>query len=210
MGRELESFMEAVRETVPEQPDSAFEPELIRRLAETARLGGTAEAFTRPAPVFGSRRALIAKTAVAVAVIPVALAGLAFAGVNLPDPARSAFESVGVSLPNQSDGDEGGGAAEPAGKQSSPSDGTKSSQGNSDAAHQHALEQRRKAQGKAIGHERGKAIGLKDLEPPGQTGDTGALEHSNAGGSERSTTTPGKVRQTSPPESRGSGKGLSK
>jgi hypothetical protein len=34
-------------------------------------------------------------------------AGLALAGVNLPDPAKQAFERVGVSLPNQAGGDEG-------------------------------------------------------------------------------------------------------
>ena len=35
-------------------------------------------------------------------------AGLAVAGVNLPDPAKAAFENVGISLPNQAGGGESG------------------------------------------------------------------------------------------------------
>lgn len=35
--------------------------------------------------------------------LPLSLAGLAVAGVDLPDPADSAFERVGLELPNQSD-----------------------------------------------------------------------------------------------------------
>jgi hypothetical protein len=39
-------------------------------------------------------------------VVVLATAGLAVAGVNLPDPAKQAFERVGVSLPNQAGGGE--------------------------------------------------------------------------------------------------------
>jgi hypothetical protein len=64
------------------------------------------------------------------------------------------------------------------------------SKGNSHAAHQHALAQQAKAgakaEGTAIGHTRGKAIGLNELTPPGLSGETGPPAHSNAGGSSSS------------------------
>jgi len=208
---ETAAFLRMARTGLLEQPPPEMEAELVARLAETARLSAASRAARPARPIFRSRRRLVAKLAVAMAMVPAALAGLAFAGVTLPGPANSALESVGVNLPNQEDGDdEDGGAAEPASGQPSSSNDTQSTEGKSDAAHQNALEQRSKARGKAIGHERGKAIGLKDLEPPSQTGDTGQPEQPNAGGSDRSTSTPGKLRQAFPPESRGRGKGLTK
>jgi hypothetical protein len=124
--------------------------------------------------------------------IPLVLAGLAFAGVTLPAPARSVLDSVGVSLPNQSDksndtSTSSQGPAQPAdewGKRAAES------QGNSAGAHQHALEQRAKGKGNAIGHTGGKAIGLDETVAPGQSGDTGPPAHSNAGGSPESQTDP--------------------
>jgi hypothetical protein len=210
---ETAAFLRMARAALLEQPPPGMEAELVRRLAETARLRAASRATTRPArPIFGSRRRLVAKLAVAIALIPAMLAGLAFAGVTLPGAANSAFDSVGVNLPNQEDGDDGdrsAAPAEPASAQPSSSKGTQS-EGNSDAAHQHALEQRSKAQGKALGHTRGKAIGLNDLEPPGQSGDTGSPAHSNAGDSARSESAPGKATRTTRPRSRGTGKGLTK
>jgi hypothetical protein len=214
---ETAAFLRMARTTLLEQPPPEMEADLVRRLAETARLRAASRATTRPArPIFRSRRRLVAQVAVAVALVPALLAGLAFAGVTLPGPADSAFDSLGVSLPNQrdddgADGDDAtdGGAA-PAGEQPSPSNGTQSSQGKSDAAHKRALEQRSKARGKALGHTRGKAIGLNDLEPPGQSGDTGPRAHSNSGGSARRESAPGKTKDTTPPKSRGRGKGLTK
>ncbi|HEX5893844.1 MAG TPA: hypothetical protein VFY33_03365, partial [Solirubrobacterales bacterium] len=55
---------------------------------------------------------MVARVGIAVALLPLLLAGLAVAGVTVPDPARSAFETIGVELPNQPDessrgGDEG-------------------------------------------------------------------------------------------------------
>lgn len=211
---ETAAFLRMARTALLEQPPPETEADLVRRLAETARLRAASRATMRPArPIFRSRRRLVAKLAVAMALVPAVLAGLAFAGVTLPGAADSAFDSVGVNLPNQEDGDDGdGGAApaEPASAQPSSSKGPQSTQGNSDAAHRHALEQRSKAQGKALGHTRGKAIGLNDLEPPGHSGDTGSPAHSNADGSARSESAPGKVTSTTRPRSRGTGKGLTK
>jgi hypothetical protein len=137
-------------------------------------------------------------------VLPLALAGLAFAGVSLPDPAQSAFDRVGISLPNQatSDSSTSSGSEQPAGGQSD----TVSGEGNSHAAHQHALQQRQKAKGKAKGHTRGKAIGLNESTPPGKSGDTGAPDHSNTGGSATSDSAPG-VTHSLAPQSRSRGNG---
>jgi hypothetical protein len=213
---ETAAFLRMARTALLEQPAPEAEADLVRRLAETARL--SAASATRKSarsswPIRRSRRRLVAKLAVAAAVVPAALAGLAFAGVSLPDPANSAFESLGVELPNQAsddDDDQGqGGNGAPPSQQTAPG-GASASQGNSEAAHQHALDQRRKARGKAIGHERGKAIGLNELEPPGHTGDTGPPEHSNAGGSPSSESAPGRVTRISPPRTRGRGAGVSR
>jgi hypothetical protein len=202
------AFLRMARTALLEQPPPEIEADLVRRLAETARLRAPSPA-TRPArPIFRSRRRLVAKLAVAIALVPAVLAGLAFAGVTLPGAANSAFDSVGVTLPNQED-DDGGAPGEPASAQPSSRNGTQSTEGNSDAAHQHALEQRKKARGKALGHTRGNAIGLNDLEPPGQSGDTGSPANSNAGGSARSESAPGK-KDTISPRSRGRGTGLTK
>jgi hypothetical protein len=170
-------FLRMARTALREQPPPEIEADLVRRLAETARLRAASRARRPARPILRSRRRLVAKLAVAMALVPAVLAGLAFAGVTLPRAANSAFDSVGVNLPNQEDGDDADGGAAPAGpasEQPSSSKGTQSTQGNSDAAHQHALEQRIKARGKALGDTRGKAIGLNDLEPPGQSGDTGS------------------------------------
>jgi hypothetical protein len=212
---ETAAFLRMARTALLEQPAPEVEADLIRRLAETARLGAASAIRERKRsarPIIRSRRRLVVRLALAAAVVPAALAGLAFAGVSLPDPANSAFESVGVELPNQAsdDDDQGqGGNGAPPSQQTSPG-GASADQGNSEAAHQHAREQRRKARGKAIGHERGKAIGLNELEPPGHTGDTGPPVHSNAGGSSRSESAPGKVTRIPPPRTGGRGTGLSR
>ena len=186
---EVALFENALRAAVPAQPDPRVGSELVRRLAATAR-AATLEVethTTRRTAGVGRRRsrlALVTRVAVAVALIPLALAGLAFAGVNLPEPAREAFDKVGVNLPNQASDDQpkatkqgtqGGNDVSDAAKS-----GPSSEQGNSGAAHQHAREQHKKAQGKAVGHSRGKAIGLNEATPPGHSGDTGPPAHSNS------------------------------
>ena len=200
-------FMDALRAAVPTEPDPRLRAELVPRLAGTAR-ASTLEAETRSmrrgtVPVATtprrprSRRALVARVAIAIALIPLVFAGLAVAGVTVPSPARSAFDAVGITLPNQprseskqSSAEQGsqapaqtgapqGGAAQGGGATTETS---ATSKGNSKAAHEHARAQHEKAKGKALGHERGKAIGLNDATPPGHTGQTGPPAHSNAGG----------------------------
>jgi cell division protein FtsN len=196
-------FMNALRAAVPAEPDPQLGADLVPRLAATAR-ASTIETETRvmrrrSAQRIGAarrRRSLltsVARVAIAIALISLVLAGLAVAGVTVPSPARSAFDSIGVTLPNQPSQESEEGAAEqssqPATKGTSePGKSGTQSKGNSHAAHQHALAQQQakaegKADGTAIGHTRGKAIGLNELTPPGLSGETGPPAHSNAGGS---------------------------
>jgi hypothetical protein len=195
---EVALFQSALRAAVPTRPDPRLGVALVPRLAEAAR-AATIEAEThaarRRAP--RSRLALVARVGIAVALIPLVLAGLAFAGVTVPAPARSAFESVGITLPNQpathSQATHNGQGSTHRRSAASSADTTTDAtdKGNSAAAHRHALEQRAKARGKALGHERGKAIGLNDATPPGQARQpSGPPSHpSNSGGNSATHTT---------------------
>jgi hypothetical protein len=199
---EVALFESALRVAVPMRTDPLIEGDLVSRLAQAAR-AASIEAETRASRRGGdmaghralSRFALVARVGIAVALIPLVLAGLAFAGFTVPAPARDAFDAVGITLPNQPSEAQG---LKPAGGGTSKSTGnevsdaakskTQGEQGNSTAAHDHALKQRDKAKatGEAIGHDRGKAIGLKEATPPGKSGDTGPPAHSNQGGSAQS------------------------
>jgi hypothetical protein len=197
---EFALFTTALRAAVPTQPDAMLGANLVPRLAEIAR-ASTIEAETQAARRRPrSRLALVARVGIVVALIPLVLAGLAFAGVTVPAPARSAFDSVGITLPNQPSDEHAGSKAvnqttttittttgndvSSAAKTSAKGQG-----GNSAAAHRHALQQRAKARGKAIGHSRGRAIGLTGATPPGHSGETGPPAHSNAGGDSATHTT---------------------
>ncbi len=190
--REVALFESALRAAVPAQPDPRLGAALVPRLAEAAR-ASTFEAETRPVrrPP-RSRRSLGVRVAIAVALVPLVFAGLAFAGVTVPQPARSIFHSIGITLPNQpsihrklTTTDQRSGEATGAVK-TKDGHSVAPTKGSSAAAHQHALNQRQKARGKAIGHQRGKAVGLNGATPPGQSAQPGPPEHSNAGGSSAS------------------------
>jgi hypothetical protein len=114
---EVAQFENALRAAVPTQPDLRLGAELVPRLAQIAR-SASIEAEqargrrTSPRAPRRPRLALVARVGTAVALLPLLLAGLAVAGVTVPDPARSPFETIGVELPNQPDessrgGDEG-------------------------------------------------------------------------------------------------------
>ena len=112
--RDLAAFAAALRSAVPELPDPGLETSLVPALAEAAASathGGSLDA-TVPMSRVGSadrppawRRRLVV-IAAAVASLPVLMAGLAYAGVSLPDAVDRAFDAVGVGLPNQSDADD--------------------------------------------------------------------------------------------------------
>ena len=202
---EVALFETALRAAVPVGPHPELGRELVPRLAQVAR-AATIEAQTRASrhgAGFGrtrrvlSRRALVARVAIAVCLVPLLFAGLAVAGVTVPGPARDAFDSLGITLPNQpseaseqapatKQGNGGGGNDVSDAARNTP----KGEQGNSAAAHRHAREQRAKARGEAKGHTRGKAVGLNDAAPPGQAGDAGPPEHSNAGAAPQSESAP--------------------
>jgi cell division protein FtsN len=201
-------FMNALRVAVPTEPDPRLGADLVPRLAAAAR-PSTIEAETQVMRRRSAKRTrasrrrrsrlTLARVAIAIVLIPLVLAGLAVAGVTVPSPARSALDSVGVTLPNQPSQETDEGAAEqssqPATKGTSePGKSGTQSKGNWHAAHQHALAQHAKveakAESRAIGQERGKAIGLNELTPPGLSGETGPPAHSHARGSSSSHTPP--------------------
>lgn len=114
---EVALFETALRAAVPTQPDRQLGADLVPRLAQIARSASIEAEQGRGRRSSPRRRrrprlALAARVGIAVALIPLFLAGLAVAGVTVPDPARSAFETIGVEVPNQPDessrgGDEG-------------------------------------------------------------------------------------------------------
>ena len=108
---EVALFESALRAAVPTRPDPRLGAALVPRLAATAR-ASTIEAETH-AVAAGARPAAVAtcvgsQGGIAVALVPLVLAGLAFAGVTVPGAARSAFDSVGITLPNQPASDKEG------------------------------------------------------------------------------------------------------
>jgi hypothetical protein len=113
--REVASFVRALPAAIPVHPDPALGAPLVEGLAATAR-SATREAHAAataqiaaavPERPWRQRLVLFARVAIAVAMVPAALAGLAVAGVSLPEPAREAFERVGIELPNQAKPDDG-------------------------------------------------------------------------------------------------------
>jgi hypothetical protein len=171
---EVALFRDALRAAVPAQPDRELAASIVPRLAATARSSTIeAEARTsRPTERLRSagprwRRPVVA-VAIAIALIPVLLAGLAVAGVTVPRPARDAFDSVGISLPNQPSHHHAGAEGRNGQPSTSPAQGgnevsgvahakPKGAGGNSAAAHEHAHKRHQKAGGHA------------KKTPPGQT-----------------------------------------
>ena len=106
---EVVMFKKALQAAVPSRPNSRLGAELAPRLAQAARAStlerqgqGARRAAQRSQSKPGrARRAWVARVAIGVAVLPLLFSGLAFAGVTMPNPVRSAFDSVGVHLPNQ-------------------------------------------------------------------------------------------------------------
>ncbi|MGZ5348035.1 MAG: hypothetical protein ACXWGV_10630 [Solirubrobacterales bacterium] len=110
-----------LRAALVEAPDPARSAELVPLLAAAARASLVTEPLARPSGAGARRRSrlvLFARVAVAVALVPALFAGLAVAGVRLPDAAEAPFEAVGIELPNQGSEEpetsgRGGGGAPP-------------------------------------------------------------------------------------------------
>jgi hypothetical protein len=106
---EVVAFEKALRAAVPSRVDPGLDAELVPRLAQAARSSTlemegrvTRRGEARPNGGPGLRpRAWMARIGVTIVALPLLLAGLAFAGVTMPSPVRSAFDSAGVHLPNQ-------------------------------------------------------------------------------------------------------------
>ncbi|MGI8461845.1 MAG: hypothetical protein ACR2OC_09475 [Solirubrobacterales bacterium] len=130
-----------------------------------------------------TRRArLAAGFAALVIATPLGFAGLAAASVELPEPIDSAFESIGIDLPNQRpDADE----APAADGKSENADGARSQGSKDEKAGQGSSGDRA---GGSSGANRGGA-GTSGHGPPAhaQDGQTGAPAHSNQGGQGKGT-----------------------
>jgi hypothetical protein len=176
MSTDVKAFMDSARVALTEPLDPRFEADLVRLVATEARTASAA-APTREIQAPRRRRFVLpVRIAVAAGSLVLAMAGLAVAGVNLPNPINSAFEKAGVNLPNQSGTEQGAEPATPAVSQ--PGEG----QGGGANG---------KAKGKAKGHSKSHA-------PHGKAkGQTGA---SNG----KSESAPGHTKtQTSPPRAIG-------
>lgn len=210
---EVAEFSRALQGTLAARP-ARDEVDLVRQLAAAARsasLNGEAEttpivATARPRArrlqLLRPRLAAVARVAGVLALIPLLFAGLAFADVTLPDPARKAFEAVGVDLPNQPSADERGiettedTAGETAGESGDDASAKSEQKQGKGGANETALEKRKhgttkpnparaggrgndeQGQGRALG-KRGLAPG--QLQPPGQTHAPGQLKKDSGG-----------------------------
>jgi hypothetical protein len=107
---QIQAFSRAVQATLVSEPEPAATEAMVRRLADEARASFAIASEraqrtpTTPLPSKGrsSVRRRLAIVALAVAALPLLTAGLAVAGVKLPDAADDFFEAIGVDLPNQS------------------------------------------------------------------------------------------------------------
>lgn len=186
MSSDVKTFMESVRIELPEQLDRRFEADLIRRVAAQARVAdaGRAKAPTSEMPARRRRLALPLRIAFATGALVLGMAGLAVAGVKLPGPVSSVFESVGVDLPNQS----GGGASSESAEPSAPQSGEQPGQGE---------------QGKAKSHGQGQGQGKNE---PGSVAAEGRTDNGNhgAGSNGKSESAPGHTKsKAKPPRAHG-------
>jgi hypothetical protein len=212
---ELASFMRAVPAFVREGPSEVLVTALVPRLADAARTSVPATE-TRRAPRRArlrrprslSRRALVARVAVAVALLPASMAALAVAGVKVPAPARDAFEGLGVELPNQKSDEDSAPAVEPS--DVDETDATHNGRGKGNAPGKPA----KRGKGKALGHQKAPGQGGT---PPGKARGHDKAKSGQGGGSSkgkgnssRGSTPPGRAKKESRPVPPGKAKGKSK
>ena len=101
--REVAAFLTEIRNAYVTDPEEAV---ASRHLAAIAREAELMQPRRTPKPA-AWRRTMIRIAAATVAVV-LGTAGLATAGVDLPDQASEAFEHVGITLPNQAGGGQSG------------------------------------------------------------------------------------------------------
>lgn len=198
---ELSAFAQAVRTTLLEPPDPATGAALVARLAGVARESASPPPVAEPSVGRRPRFALAARVAVAVASIPFLFAGLAYAGVDLPGPADSAFEKVGIELPNQAADDDQEGTSK-----DGDSAGSATGQENSSGKLGHGKSKSNPARDGDRGHgKQGKALGKQGLAP-GQSKPKGQ----SGGGGSQGTTPPGQAKKDTAPGNSGSSPGNAK
>lgn len=191
---ELAKFATALRAELVRPPAEAVRAALPAQLAEQARIAAAQHhGAAAAAAAAHSRRWLAAKIGLGVAAVPLVTAGLAVAGVHLPASAQSAFEGVGIELPNQGGaasgtdpvvpGRSGDGAAQPApagparrSPRAGPRDsgGKRQTNGSQGRGKSGSATSRGKSEA-APGHNKpdkgpaqGKAVGKTGSTPPGQ------------------------------------------
>jgi hypothetical protein len=110
--KEVAGFLADVRATYVSEPGEAVASQHLAAIAREAEL-----VLPRRTPepagwrrVMNRNRVMRPAVTLGAATLAALLgtAGLAVAGVELPDPAKNAFEKVGISLPNQAGGGESG------------------------------------------------------------------------------------------------------
>lgn len=116
---ELAAFARAVEGAFAGPPDEATVRRHLVAIAAEARsasAAATAGVFAetpgrvpKPRGSLRGARGRVARTGLALGAMMLCTAGLAVAGVRLPEPAVSVLEDLGVGLPNQSDTGESGG-----------------------------------------------------------------------------------------------------
>lgn len=195
---------EAIRLAFVEPPSQATADRHLARLMSTR-----AQAPSRTQPTAGGRRILtsprlrlgIATVAVVLA-LPVTFAGLAAAGVRLPDAVDSAFETAGIELPNQPPDGEDEQTARQAEPGHGPKDAARSEDESSSQVDSGGDRGGRDAESESSGYGRsaeptagnrpdgrppqaegaGAGDGSNGRPPNAQAGQTGAPPHSQQGG----------------------------
>jgi hypothetical protein len=216
---ELAAFAQAVKTTLLIELDPAAASDMIPRLAEAARASAAADlAPTRKRPAAARRRWIsIVRVGIAIALVPLLSAGLAFAGVSLPGPANDAFESVGVELPNQAAPDEEGNAGDATGGDDGAT-GEAGDEGTGNAAEKrgHGKSKSNPARegGRANGtNGRGRALGKRGLAPGQLKPKTGGGQGNGNAVGRTGSTPPGQAKvkpEKKSTSSGGSAKGAGK
>lgn len=169
---ELVLFARALRASGAQAPDPALETALVPRLAEAAaasRLNMPQDAPRRTVGRGAGWRPRLALLGATVLLLPALMAGLAYAGVSLPEPAKAPFEALGIQLPNQSGGGIGAAMSHGRGERSddpsgsTPRSAEPGSEGNSGAGEpgddKKHDQGNRKSKGKAHGNDNANSQG---------------------------------------------------
>ena len=180
---DLAEFARSLRATLVSAPPVGQAATIVPRLAEEARI---AYAQGPPKPERAERRSgprlkTVGQLALGFCLVPLVTAGLAAAGVKLPEPAQSAFESVGIDLPNQEPGSPSEAPSAPPPAAAPSTDAPASTPATKPKA---AGPKPGRGRGKAKAKGKGKAQGQPgqgQAQAPGQSGAAGSNGNGNSG-----------------------------